>query len=516
MAEPRSTESYVQLDFSNLAGMAQQQRQYNRQINAQKAAKRATGTAKLNDSFDKINKQVWERDNKYMSDLVNDTESWMVDQYSKYGENALYDNVELKQEFNKRLRDIKSFGEQSRSQQAMGNKQLEARSGDVDDLDYESVAAWDQWADLPSDVRAVTPMPIISDRLKTTGEAVTKYAKPQLEGLLKPYGYDGKVDDETGEFIEYEGLSLDSKRLDTLVNNYNTNENSSIYRAANREVLEDFDYEQSSPTMRDEFGNEIANPKFQEEVNRLRGEKIKEELLLQAKNAYSKSSKKKMAGYGSKDPEIEIAEVAPEDSGYVTEEIPPQFTKNVRFSGTAKDDTGKLYYKLKNPSYSYDGKVYGSKEELPEGVKIEDNEVSEIAIGSYIDAEGNVKPDDSELVETKETKVTPATREYNVTSPGKAKVINVTTYYEADGSETKRKEATAIKGQFIGNINVDGEDRAKIMDNKGQVLIVPATPDVKKAFKKEYEKIEAAEKESKAQEFKSKSESTTLKGGNVR
>ena len=81
MAEPRSTESYVQLDFSNLAGMAQQQRQYNRQINAQKAAKRATGTAKLNDSFDKINKQVWERDNKYMSDLVNDTESWMVDQY---------------------------------------------------------------------------------------------------------------------------------------------------------------------------------------------------------------------------------------------------------------------------------------------------------------------------------------------------------------------------------------------------------------------------------------------------
>ena len=223
-----------------------------------------------------------------------------------------------------------------------------------------------------------------------------------------------------------------------------------------------------------------------------------------------------MAGYGSKDPEIEIAEVAPEDSGYVTEEIPPQFTKNVRFSGTAKDDTGKLYYKLKNPSYSYDGKVYGSKEELPEGVKIEDNEVSEIAIGSYIDAEGNVKPDDSELVETKDTKVTPATREYNVTSPGKAKVINVTTYYEADGSETKRKEATAIKGQFIGNINVDGEDRAKIMDNKGQVLIVPATPDVKKAFKKEYEKIEAAEKESKAQEFKSKSESTTLKGGNVR
>ena len=203
-------------DGSGLIDLAQEENRYNRKLNAEKAAKKAVGSAKLNDSYQKLNKQVWAQDNEHMAKMIQDTENFMTEAYNKGGETALYDNPELKKEFQGRLSKMKNFAEMSRSQQAMGNKQITERAKDVEDLDYESAVAFDDWLSLPSEQRAVTTMPMVGQRLKTTGEAVTKYAKPQLTGLLKEYKSDGAVDDETGEYTTYEGQKLDVTRLNTL------------------------------------------------------------------------------------------------------------------------------------------------------------------------------------------------------------------------------------------------------------------------------------------------------------
>lgn len=498
MAEPRSASSYIQLDTSGLAGIVQGQQEYNRKINAEKSARSATGASKINESFDKLNKKVWERDNQHMSNMVRETEDWMADVYSKKGETAIYDDPQLKAEFNKKISNIKNFAEMSRSQQAMGNKQLEERAENPDELDYESASNFDEWADLPPSKRVLVPVPMISKRHTTLSESVNKYGKQHLSGLLTEFDYDSQADEETGEYKSYEGKRLDKKRLEELVNGYNTNPNSVIFRTADRETKEDFDYEQTAPTMLDADGNEVPNPEFQKKLSEARAKRIEEEILKQAGREYTKSSKKFVPGSTKKEAEVEITEVSEDDSGYTTEEIPAFFKSNKYIASTGKDKTGKQYFKLKTPMYVYEGEMY-EKENLPEGITTSD--ASEVPIGSWVDRDKNVLPDDSEITETKKTKTTSATREYNVTTPGKAKIVNITKHYNEDGSVVEVKEGTALKGQFIGNVNVDGEDRAKIRNSKGEVVIIPATDDVKKVFKVEYDKIESAEKEKRGKEL---------------
>lgn len=488
MAEPRSTASYLQLDTSQLLGIAQQNQAYNRKINAGKAARSATGAAKINESFDKLNKKVWERDNQYMSELISDTENFMIESYSKYGENSLYDNPELKAEFQSRLSNMKNFGEMSRSQQAMGNKQLEERAKNPEELNYESAAEIDRWMDLPSEQRVLTPIPMMSKRHTTLSEAVNKYGKQHLDGLLTDFKSEGAIDEETGEYSTYEGKRFNVKKLNELVESYNTNPTSVIFRTADREAREDFDYEQTSPIMIDAQGNKIPNPAFQEQISKARAERIKEEVLLQAGQAYTKSGRKFTPGSAAKE-KVEITEVSPDKAGFTTEEIPEQFSKNVRFSGTAKDETGKLYYKLKTPSFQFEGKLYANAKELPKGITTED--ATEVPIGSYIDKSGNIKPDDSDLTETKDLKTIKATREINVTSTGKPKVINIKEYYNPKGELIEVKEGTALEGVMIGHLETKDGDITKIRNKKGEVVLVPTDDSIRKTFKTEYSKIDA-------------------------
>ena len=508
----RSTSSYVVLDTMPLVSLAQQEQQYNRKINAEKAAKRATGAAKLNESFDKLNTKVWERDNAYMQDLVNDTEDWMAQTYSEHGETAIYDNPKLKQEFQSRLNHIRDFAQMSRNQQQMANKQLEERAGNPDELSYESAANFDRWLDLPPEQRVLQPVPMVTQRLTTLSEAVTKYGKPHLEGLLQPFEYAGAVKEETGEYATYEGKRLDEKRLNNLVQSYNTNPNSVIFRTADREAREDFDYEKTSPIMLDAEGNQVPNPAFETELARVRSERIKDEILRQADKEYTKSGRRFVPGAAQmREDQVEVVETTPGEAQYTTEETPAAFRKNVRFSGTATDDTGKVYYKLKTPSYSYQGEVYASKDDLPQGVTVDD--ATEIPIGSYVDGDGNVKPDDTDLTETKDVKTYKAEREVNVKKPGATRTLNVDSYYKPDGTKVSTAEGTAVEGQMIGHVEVKAVEKGgklyfegskeykkgkpkrmeitKIKTKKGEIVQVPTTDNVRATYSAEYDKIDA-------------------------
>lgn len=490
MADNRSTGSYVVLDTMPLVSIAQRQQEQNRKNNAEKAARSATGSAKLNESFDKLNRKVWDRDNEHLNNLIQDTENWMVDTYTKGGETAIYDNPELKREFKSRIAHINNFSQMSRNQQQIGNEQLKLRSGDPYELDYESAVNFDQWLNLPPEQRVLQPVPMIDKRLTTLSEAVDKYGKQHLEGLLQPFEYAGAVEDETGEFTTYEGKRLDQNRLNSLVNSYNTNPNSVIFRTADTEAREDFDYEMTSPTILDNQGNEIPNPAFQEELNKAREIKIKEEILRQADQAYTKSGRRFTPGAAKKaEEQVEIVEVSPAEAEYTTEDIPQVFKESKNLAATGTDETGKQYFKLKVPLYSYEGTVY-TKANLPKGVKPDDT--NEIPINSWVDKDHNVLPDDAGITETKIRKTKPATRKVNVTKPGEIKTLNVKEYYNDAGELVKTKEGTAVEGTMIGHIEVEGKEITKIKTKKGEIVQIPTTDDVRKIFKDEYSKIDSS------------------------
>jgi hypothetical protein len=333
---------------------------------------------------------------------------------------------------------------------------------------------------------------MVTQRSTTLSEAVDKYGKQHLEGLLTEFDYEGAIDEETGQFGTYEGKKLDNTRLDNLVDSYNTNPNSVIFRTADREAREDFDYETTSPVMLDEQGNQIPNPAFQQEMNKARSLRIKDEILRQADREYTKSGKRFAPSSATKE-SVEVTEVEEEDASFTTEDIPSVFKdKEGSFAGVAEDPTGKKYFKLKSPLFSYEGTVY-PKEELPKGVASED--ANEIPIGSWIDKAGNVKPDDSDLTETTVKKRQPAEEEYNVSKPGKSRVIKVKTYFTKDGKEVTVASGTALEGQMIGHVEVDGKPITQIKTKKGEIVQVPTTKSVKEAFRKEYEIIEEKKKE---------------------
>lgn len=506
-----STASHMVFDTMPLVDIFNQNQQYTRKVNAEKAARSATGAAKIDESFNKLNTQVWEKDNEHMKNLLTDTENLMADTYDKYGPTAIYDNPELNKGFQSQIRSIKTFAEMSKAQQKVAEEQLKLRADNPDELDYESAAKFDEWMSLPSDQRVLEPVPMLKKRSTTLTEAVAKYAKPNLEGLLVQFESPGEINEETGEYKTYKGKKLDKKRLNALTQKYNTNPNSVIFRSADRETREDFDYETTSPTIINEQGVEVPNPQFEVEITNARSKRIEEELLQQADREFTEINIHNVASKSERDKDnVQVAEVSEDERTFTTESLPAVFKNSKVFSASATDESGKKYYKLKNPIWDVEGNTFTSIEDLKKkGYTVAD--ATEIGIGSWVDAKGNVKPDDSGLTEKTDIKNIKAQREVSITKPEGVKTVSVKKYFKPDGTVVQTSEATAIEGEMISHTEIKAVEKngklyfegdkefkngkpktieiAKIKTKTGEIVQIPADENVKNTFKKTYEEI---------------------------
>jgi hypothetical protein len=267
----QKTSSMVLLDTMPLVDIYNQDRQYNRKRNAEKAAKRATSAAAINDQFYKLKNAAWSRDQEYIGGLINETEEWMIGQYSKGGEESLAKNPELKREFQQRIGNIKRQSDASHAQIKMGDQMLTKASKDnLDNLDPESKLAFDSWLELPSSERLTTPMPLIKDRQMELSEIIERDFKTEIKNLVVPVGYSGRPDEE-GRYVNVDGQTINQEGLDEMVSKVNSNSNAHAFKIADREVKQEINADLTPLTV-EVNGEVVENP----EIIKLREDKIRE------------------------------------------------------------------------------------------------------------------------------------------------------------------------------------------------------------------------------------------------
>lgn len=485
------TASKIVLDTSPMLNVMQDNINYNRKVNAEKAAKRATGIAKLNAMKAKMDTDVWSKDVKHSNQMVSELEDWMVKNYSEGGESAIYDSPKLTNEFESRLRNINDFSKTSRKQRENFEKDELWASHNVDDLDNESVIEKQKWMDLPSSERAMTPMPYSRQIEMSLSETVDKYGKNQLEAMAKNIGYSTKLNPKTGEYYEVKGEGVNEEELTKTVSAINTNPASRIYKKAQKEALEDFDYEVASPTIIID-GVEQPNPEFEKLISEARYKSIEDDFRSKLKKYTTSSRRGTKTGGTDAEPKPIVVKVTGDQSGYTTKESKSKALKNA--SETYLDDKGNKFYKTTKRMYKVPGGIARTEEYL-EKKGIPFNEEDVIPIGQIVDIKGNIRPTDEGLTTQTKTTKEKATREYETPELGEKKMVSISTYYSEDGTAKQTKEATAEEVQFVGNVNVKGEDRAKIMNKSGEVLIIPATKAIKEIFSDEYNEIDRLELE---------------------
>ena len=283
------------VDLRPVNAMVQNRAEENRQRNAAKEKRRSTNAAAINSQMDKLKNTAWSRDQQYVSDLTSDTRSWMVDTYSKHGEMALVDNPQLKREFDEKVSFIKRQNDASHANITMGNKMLEQRSHNLDDIDYESAKEFDKWLDLPPAERLSTPMPIIKDRELTLRELfIEEGMDKEILSSYIPTERTGSKNPETGEYYKYEGKTTNEDKYNTTINGLNTNTKGKIFGKANRLAIGEIESDALPPFIEVD-GEEVPNPEYQDKLNVTR-KRIIEEIAERFKGT---TYENKTRGFGS-------------------------------------------------------------------------------------------------------------------------------------------------------------------------------------------------------------------------
>lgn len=477
------------VDMRPIHAMQQDKREATRKRNEAREKKRVGMATAINDSMNKLKNTAWNQDQKYIGGLMQETRKWLSDTYATHGEMAIVDDPAKKREFDERIAFIKQQNDASHANITMGNKMLERSSKNVNDIDEVSGDAFNSWLDLPPEERLATPMPIIKDREMTLDEVVERDVKSEIAGLQTPIGYTGTRDKETGRTVTVKGKGTDEAEYNDMIDQYNTSTNSSTFKYADRQARKLVNEDRYPPTITVD-GEETENPEYQKQLNSQRRELIKESFDKQRLKDYQTSS----ASYGkaTEDEDVDIIE----DEAAVTTTEDVGSTKNY-ISNTYKDESGKKFFKLKSEMYEVGGKLY-PKDKLPKSVDLDDPKTFyRVEIGSIIDEDQNIRPNEKGLTELKKKTTTPVIRKGSVSKPGKAKTFRVNKEYR-DG-QVSSTEDKSITGQMVGYEKVKlksgkTEYIFQVKDKKGNIEDVPATDAVKETFSKEWKKIQETKK----------------------
>lgn len=494
------------VDLRPVNAMVQQRQAETIMRNQARQKQRATNAAAINSQIDKLKNTAWSRDQQYVSDLMSDTRSWMTDVYSKYGEMALADNPQLKREFDEKVSFIKRQNDASHANITMGNKMLEQRSHNLDDIDYESAKEFDKWLDLPPAERLSTPMPIIKDRELSILEVMEEEGvKSAIEGTYIETGGTGIKDPETGRYTHYTGNKTDMDAYNSHIDKYSTNKEGRIFRTANRMAMDMIDTN-LYPTHIEENGEKVPNPEYQHELNRVRRQVIDD-----AASTWKKADEKKSRSYygstkGLKEEEEEDSGVVLGDKEIVTE-------SHWSYPGVASsgyfDKSGKAFFKTNEQLHMVDGKAY-TESNIPEG-KASDGV---IPIGTVIDKSFSIRKEGVKgLEEAKKVGTKKVISTGSITKTGKPKTYKSTSIYSDKGGITKTKSKSKT-GKMIGYKLVDIEGVPtyifEISDNKGNITDQPADKALKQTFSKEWADIREAESQKEEpQDFSKRKEGET-------
>jgi len=358
-------------DPNPLINLAQQERDYNRKRNAQKQAKRAVASAAIDTEFGKLKNTSWSEDQNYVKSLIDDTQQWMMDTYSKNGETSISESPELNREFKERLNFIKGQNDASHAQIKMGDDMLKRSKGNLDELDYETLNEWKSWRELPSEQRLVTPMPIIKDRSLELHEVVERDFRSEIDNLLVDVGYSGQTNDE-GRYNNFKGKTINAEKLDGMISTLNSNPNSQVFKKADAEVKQEINSDLVPPTIINSQGVEVENPDYRSAIAKRRELKIRETIESKIAPEYMTSSARYAPGSDSNKVNIDVTEIEEsEDKNITQEDIPESLKSGDYLSAIAKDGSGKKWFQIKTSMYEIEGKLYG-KDEIPEGKTVDD------------------------------------------------------------------------------------------------------------------------------------------------
>ena len=274
------------VDLRPINAMVQNRQEETIRRNEAKAKKRSANAVAINSQRDKLKSNAWSEDQEYVQGLILDTKNWMSDTYAKHGEMSLVDNPQLKKEWDDRVSFITQQNDISHANLEMGNKMLDKRAKNLDDIDYNSAIGWDKWLSLPPAERLKTPMPIIKDREMSLLEVMKEEGvQSAIEGTYIETGGTGIKDPKTGRYTHYSGNKTDMDDYNSYIDKYSKNTEGRIFQYANRDAMKMIDTE-LYPTHIEENGEKVPNPEYQEELN-----KVRRQLIDDTASTWTKSKK---------------------------------------------------------------------------------------------------------------------------------------------------------------------------------------------------------------------------------
>ena len=437
-------------------------RAYNRKVNADKVAKKASKAAAIDSLDDKLKNESWSRHFDYNQKKLDDIHNYAIDSYSKYGENVFVDDNDKKAEWEGMINDFVKSNQQSKLLTTEANKNL-ARAQKINELEPESAGEFNRWLDLSPEQQLSTPMPLLKDREYSLGEVVDKNLKTELSALGKPKKSFSTKADKEGKFSQITITGGTDQEIKDLASKVVKNKNSVVGQKAIRDAAEEINRELVPETII-ENGKEVDNPEFLDAISSHAEQLVFEEIRGKVPQQSKEQRARFVPGAGKEKVELNVSEVTTGEKGWQTEGLPTKTIEktNVDVSNVATDPTGKKYYKLQQPIVVIDGKATKDMSRAEEGTVYD--------IGVWIDNDFNEKGDTKNLTAVKEFKDRPVKQQFNIESPEKA-TIKSKYYIDDDGTKVKITDATVLEGATIldykeTEVN-ESEDKVTFSDEKG-------------------------------------------------
>lgn len=504
-----------------------EERAVNRDRYAKQQAKKASKAAALNALDDKLKVEGHHSHQKFIQDNLDELHNYATEMYGKHGETVFADNSEAKAEWKSKINDFKKYNSASKNIKTALQAQIDRSMSTDFEMDDASVKSFNDYMNLPLDEQIRTGLPTINERDLTVEELFEEGPISDLmKNTVKEFGYDTKPTDG-GEYKRIAGVSIDKDKYNAAKTLALKNPKSPTNRAIYKEQQEIMDGHALIPrTIRDEQGNEVENPEYLDVLNQRVEQRIDNLMETHVPREKYTTTRKTVPGAAKKVTPT-ITEVTESERGYTRSGAPKAFKGNVFFSKGATDtESGKKYFKTKNPIYVYNGQGY-TRENLPVEAGEANVDVKPIQIGSWVDESFNVKPDESNLREAEEAETFPVKREVTIQDSPK-KDIRVTELINPDGTVEKIAEGRIIeKGQLVAYhkkevTDVDGKivhkgekgfDEGKkrtiqvaTIKTKDAIYETEVTPEIREQFKESFTQIgeDEPEEEVKAEDLRKK------------
>jgi hypothetical protein len=510
------------IDLGGVKDAIAQEQDFNRKQNAKAMADKATKAAALNALDDKLKNEAWTNHNDYVQKNLDEVRNWANQQYAKNGEMVFAENPALAREWQNKINDFKSLNEWSAGLKTFANKQLERSKGNELTIDPNSLSEFNEWLSMSPEQQRVTPMPIIKDRMESSAEVAKKTINGA--GLAKVVGGSSQPD-EKGRYITSSGTKLDEDKVKTTIDDVYQNTEHPLNISSRNEVLSEMP-NTIAQYVSDENGEQVINPRWQEEYSKRLEERISENVRAQAPKVGVSSRASYVPGSGSKKEVNDLFDRIEGDNAGM--KITGSH-KDISESGFAekgyRDASGNTYIKTSKEMYVDANGVlaYKDKEEIPKGARL-------ISAGSYINRKGE-EIDAKDIPNLKEVTQTTTYKTgepysvdideksdlselpYTVDKTGKIKQVTS----EQGLSDAKVTEYTAeVKyKEDGGRIFYEGSDEYENSDKeaktedfikvktKGGFVTTPYTKEVAKKMPKLAEKINSLKQSGNTDETKS-------------